>query len=145
MRNPTKLSGSSALAELFCVDPKAVSEYWPHVKHLIQRAISRTDLNCFCDIEDAVLNGDDLLWIVWDGKKVLCAATTSLTITEMSKVCILTACGGEDMNQWIPLFSQIEAYAKAEKCKSVRIYGRRGWQRVLPEYHVKHVILERPL
>jgi hypothetical protein len=133
------------LAELVCVDPKHVNEAWPHVKHLIQRAISRTDLSCFCDVEDAVLNGDDLLWIVWDGKKVLCAVTTSLTRTEHSKVCTLTACGGEDMRQWLPLFAKIEAYAKAEGCAFVRIYGRKGWQRVLEGYSVKHVILERPL
>lgn len=135
----------SALADLVCVDPKRINEVWPHVKHLIERAIKRTDLSCFRDIEDEVLSGDGLLWIVWDGTKVKCAATTSLSLTENSKACTLTACGGEGMHEWLPLFAKIEAYAKAEKCTCVRIYGRKGWLRALEGYRVKHVILERPL
>lgn len=135
----------SPSVELLCVDPKRVREVWPHVSHLIRRAVSRTNLCHTRDIEDEVLDGVGLLWVVWDGLSFVCAATTLLIETDNSKVCLITACGGEDMNRWLPLFPKIEAYAKAEGCSCVRIYGRKGWLRVLEGYTTKHVILERPL
>lgn len=136
---------TSASVDLICVDPNEAHKFWPHVKELIRRATLRTNLSHFNDIEDDILFGDGLLWIVWNGRTIECAATTSLIETETSKVCVLTACGGEDMKRWLPLMSKIETYAKEEGCACVRIYGRRGWQRVLDGYEMKHVILEKGL
>lgn len=131
--------------DLICIDPKEAHKFWPHVKELLHKAIRRTNLNHFQDIEFDILCGDGLLWIVWNGKAIECAATTSLVETEAGKACVLTACGGEDMKRWLPLMSKIETYAKDEGCTCVRIYGRKGWQRVLDGYEMKHVILEKGL
>jgi hypothetical protein len=135
----------SSSVELICVDPKRVLEVWPAVRHLITRAVLRTNLSHSSDIEYDTLHGDGLLWLAWDGRTVKAAATTVLTETDAGTVCILTACGGEDMAQWLPLLAKIEDYARAEGCGCVRIYGRKGWARVLPDYRVEHVILERSL
>lgn len=130
---------------LVCVDPKLVHEFWPHAKHLIKSAIDRTGLSDFADIEYDVLCGDQLLWLAWDGKSIEAAATTHLVVTSGTKVCILTACAGQHREQWMPLFEQIEQYAKNEKCSCVRIFGRRGWERVLSGYRVEHIIMEKAL
>ncbi len=135
----------SASVELVCVDPKRVHDVWPHAMELIQRAIKRTNLSHSLDVEYDVLHGDGLLWLAWNGSAIEAAATTSLIETDRDKVCILTACGGEEMRRWLPLMRAIEAYAKAEGCACVRIYGRKGWQRVLDGYQAKHVILEKDL
>jgi hypothetical protein len=134
-----------ASVELICVDPKRVHEIWPHVAHLIHRAVKRTNLSHFSDIADDVLHGNGLLWIAWDGRAVKAAATTSLIRTERELVCVLTACGGDDMRLWLPLLAKIEAYAKAEGCARIRIYGRKGWLRVLDGYRIDHVILGKAL
>lgn len=131
-------------AELVCVDPKRIHEFWPHAREMIRKAILRTNLSHFQDIEYDILSGDGLLWLAWDGK-IEAAATTSLIETDTDKVCVLTACGGEDMTHWISLISGIEAYAKSEGCACVRIYGRKGWGRVLEGYDVQHVVMEKPL
>jgi hypothetical protein len=131
--------------ELICVAPDRVHEFWPHVSDLIHRAIRRTNLSHSQDIDFDVLNGDGLLWIAWNGSSVEAAATTSLIETDAEKVCVLTACGGEDMGRWLGLLSQIEDYAKAEGCSRVRIFGRKGWVRVLERYRIRNVILEKEL
>ena len=41
--------------------------------------------------------------------------------------------------------SRIEGWARAEGAALVRIYGRKGWARVLKNYHVSNVVLERRL
>jgi hypothetical protein len=131
--------------ELICVAPDRVHEFWPHVSDLIHRAIRRTNLSHSQDIDFDVLNGDGLLWIAWNGRTVEAAATTSLIETDAEKVCVLTACGGENMRRWIDLLGQIEDYAKAEGCSRVRIFGRKGWVRVLERYRIRNVILEKEL
>jgi hypothetical protein len=131
--------------ELICVAPDRVHEFWPHVSDLIHRAIRRTNLSHSQDIDFDVLNGDGLLWIAWNGSAVEAAATTSLIETDAEKVCLLTACGGKDMRRWLGLLGQIEDYAKAEGCSRVRIFGRKGWVRMLERYRIRNVILEKEL
>ena len=78
-------------------------------------------------------------------ERVEAAVATILINSEIGKVCIITVCGGSDMKRWLPLIGLIEAYAKREGCKRVRIYGRKGWLRVLKGYEEKHVIMDRAL
>lgn len=117
---------------------------------MILSAIKRTNLSDPADIEYDILNGDQLLWlaiaqITADVKIIEAAAATSLVEISGETVCIITACGGENMANWLPLFAHIETYAKNEGCDRVRIYGRRGWSRVLDGYHVEHVVMERQI
>jgi hypothetical protein len=132
---------------LVCVDPARIDEFWPHVRELIRRAIWRGDLDAFGPIEHAVRVGNALLWIVWDthARKIIAAAVTELTVAMRRKVCVIIACAGERMPRWLPLIEGIEKYARAEGCAAVRIVGRKGWARVLPDYRVHRVVLERKL
>jgi hypothetical protein len=128
------------MVELVCVDPERVHEFWPYAKDLILSAILRTGLSEPTVIERDILSGHQLLWLAWDGA-IQAAASTHLA----NNVCTVTACGGANLNEWLPLFAQIEQYAKNEGCRCVRIYGRKGWLRVLKGYEAKHVIIERRL
>jgi hypothetical protein len=61
-------------------------------------------------------------------------------------VCTLTACSGISASAGFHLFARIEKYAKDEGCSTMRLYGRKGWERVLENgYRVEHVILEKAL
>ncbi len=118
--------------------------FWPHVAPLLKAAIERTNLCRFQDIEDDVLDGDGLLWLAWSDQ-LDAAATTSLQRMEHGLVCVLTACGGSDMKQWLPLLQGIEKYARNEGCTSLRIFGREGWRRALEGYDVTNIVLEKAL
>jgi hypothetical protein len=134
-------------AELLCVDPKRIHEIWPHVAPLLRRAIARTGLSAFADIEQDILRGNALLWLAVGGEggatAIEAAASTSLQQTDGGKVCIITACAGADMARWLPLINHIEAYAKEEGCRCVRIFGRKGWLRVLEGYRATSVVLDK--
>ena len=127
------------MIDLVCVDPKNVHDIWPQASGLIKAAIERTGLSDFAEVEAQVLKGDQLLWLALSDH-IEAAATTHLS----RGVCTLVACSGHHMDRWLPLLAEIEKYARAEGCK-MRIYGRLGWQRVLKNYRVEHVILERQL
>jgi hypothetical protein len=129
-----------ASPSLICVDPARIDEFWPHVEPLIHAAIDRTQLTAFEDIEKAVLKGQQLLWLAFDGQ-IEAAVTTQL----YHGACIVTACGGVNRERWLPLFEKIEQYAKDEGCTKMRIYGRKGWERVLDGYKTNYVIIEKEL
>ena len=135
----------SASAELICIDPARVAEFWPHVRGMILGAIERCGLSDPRDVEISILSGGSLLWIAWNGATIEAAASTQITAVNSDKTCTLVACGGTDRRRWLPMLRKLEIYAKAEGCSRVRIIGRRGWSRILESYAVKHVILERPL
>lgn len=126
--------------DLVCVDPEKIFDFWPFARPLIKAALERTRLSNIEDIEADVLEGKQLLWLAWSDH-IEAAATTQL----VSGVCILTACSGHDRERWLPLFAKIEKYAQDECCSTMRIFGRKGWERVLDGYHVEHVILEKDL
>jgi hypothetical protein len=136
-------------AELVCVDPKRVHEIWPAVAPLLRQAIARTGLSAFGDIERDVLAGNALIWIAVSGEgsrlAIDAAASTCLQHTDTGKVCVLTACAGANLSRWLPLISGIEKYARNEDCTCVRIFGRKGWLRVLEGYRAKQIILDREL
>lgn len=124
--------------EALCVDPKRIQEVWPHVRHFIRSAIERVGISRFQDIEDDVLDGLSLLWIGWDGQRIVSAGVTELS----GGVCVLVAYGGERHDH---LLTTIENYARAEGCERMRILGRKGWLRVLKDYRQPWIILERQL
>jgi len=128
------------LVDLICVDPDRIFDFWPHARPLIKAAIDETELSDFSEVERQVLDGDQLLWLAWSGR-IEAAATTHLA----NRVLTIVACSGHQRERWLPLFNQIEDYARKEGCRAVRIFGRKGWERVLDGYRAEYVVLEKAL
>lgn len=131
--------------ELVCIDPEQVRSIWPMAAPLLRRATAETGLSTFAAIERDILVGASLLWVAWNGSAIEAAASTSLQQTDAGKVCVITACAGTDMKRWLPLIRGIEAYAQAEGCRCVRIFGRKGWARVLAGYRQTYAIIDKYL
>ncbi len=130
-------------AELLCVDPKQNEKFWPYVEPLLRPAIENVGLSDFDEFRSEILRGDALVWIAFDRGKIKSAASTVLQKVGPAKVCVLTACGGHGMNEWLPLIEKIEAFAKAEGCASMRIFGRPGWLRALDGYRKTAIVIEK--
>jgi hypothetical protein len=134
-----------ASASLHCIPPQLAREIWPLVRDKLYAAVRRTDLSHSVDIARDVLHGDGVLWLACDGQEIEAAAVTLLTRTDRHLVCLITALGGSNMERWLPLLSQIEDWARAEGAALVRVMGRPGWARVLKDYQISNVVLERAL
>jgi len=128
----------------FLIPPEYVSQFWPHVKNLIYSAFQRGGLGSFSAVEGDTLAGRALLWLAWDGK-LHGVAITQIQQTEFEKSCVILACGGTGISEWLPLLETLERYAKSEGCKVIRLFGRKGWMKKLPMYKQKHIVLERQL
>lgn len=44
--------------------------------------------------------------------------------------CTIVACGGKNLDLWKHFIKDVEDWARELGCKSIRIYGRRGWARL---------------
>lgn len=132
------------MADLVCVPPDDVLRVWPHVRELIVDAAKRGAGDIF-SIESGVLNGPDLLWLAWDGEKILAAAVTSLGIANNDKICTIVACGGDEWSRFGHLIEGLEKFAKDEGCKAIRINGRPGWLRALNGYRALQVTIEKAI
>lgn len=135
----------SVSAELHCIPRQLAREIWPMVKEQLFSAVRRTDLSHTLDIERDILEGDGLLWLICDGKTIEAAGATLLVNTDRHLVCLITALGGSNREKWLPLLHQIEDWARAEGAALVRIVGRLGWVRVLKDYRVSNIVLEKSL
>lgn len=106
----------------------------------MKRAIDRGFSN-FAVIERDVLSGLSLLWLIVDKGQIKAAVVTGL----FGDACEIIATAGTDAKSWIHLIDGIEKYARDEGKSRVRIIGRRGWARLLPQYKQTSIILERRL
>ena len=133
------------MAEAVCVDPKQVSEIWPKVSELVRVAMMRGGLGSYAEVQKDVMSGRALLWLAVEDKEFKGVAVTTLEKTEWNKSCLITACGGSNIEQWIDCIGRIEDFARDEGCDRVLIFGREGWIRWLPAYRPMRVVLERKL
>jgi hypothetical protein len=135
----------SALAELSCVDPAQVSKIWPHVSHLIRRAMERGGMGRFADVERDVLHANAYLWLAVESGSVLAAAVTQVTQEKDHRLCTIVACGGHDWTRWGALIEGLETYARAENCRRMEIVGRPGWLKRLPDYRLAKIVIRKEL
>ena len=93
---------------------------------------------------DACFTGNSQLWLVWsDERGAECAVVTS--VMPQIKVCLIKACGGRGRQHWLGLLDEIEKWAKELGCTKMRLYGRRGWSRVLADYRVTRLVMDKEL
>lgn len=147
---PTTLRaiGHSALsqsAKAIFIPHKNIASFWDKAAPWIKNAMERGDMGTFATVQADVFSGHASLWLVWDEPVVLGAAVTQIIEQDNRLICMIVACGGEDAGSWVHLIAEIEKYAKAHECELMRIVGRKGWMRVLPDYKESRVILEKAL
>lgn len=130
---------------LVAVPPERSSEAWPLAEKYVQAASEKTGFTELSDVHLQVLLGNAILWLAADGVKVIGAGVTRLIEDRGGLACEIFVWGADDQKKCAPLVKTIETYAKAEGCASVRLAGRRGWARQLPDYSMAAIILEKAL
>src|SRR5262245_59623085 len=139
------MSSPPPKCNLVCINPDVIMHAWPLVDDFIESAMHKTNLSDFSSVERDVLGGKALLWMAWAGKDIKAAAVTQISKANGHKYCTIIACGGNGREDWLELIHGLEDYAQREGCAAMRIFGRCGWSRVLPDYKIVGHITERTL
>jgi hypothetical protein len=130
--------------ELVCIPPQDVWKIWQgHVEAMVDSGFAAFDVPMPEDIVEQLRSGTRLLWVAVQGDRIIAAMLTQLFPMRSGLVCKALECGGEKMSTWLKLRKGIEEYAKREGCGRVIVEGRPGWARLLPDYRMIGVTLEK--
>ncbi len=107
----------------------AIGYILPQVEQYIRAAHDRPcDETADTVIQD-LFTGDALLWVAHNGAGIKAAAVIRLLVVpNKRKICHIVCCGGVDMDEWIDCLSDIEKFARKNRCAVVRVSGRPGWK-----------------
>lgn len=117
---------------------------WPDARSFILPALARSRDFAEADVTEALAKGQANLWIGED-EAIRCAVVTRVHKTARGRVCEIWLMGGKDRADWLHFIDEIEAMARANGCVAMEIVGRPGWRRVLPDYRLSAVVIEKVL
>lgn len=126
-------------ADLCQIPIENVLEVWPLADEFIKAGCAHSELEPGQLLADT-LSGNTQLWFAWSDH-LEAAAITRVDVPR----CILMVCAGKGMDNWLGLLDGIEQWAALNKCTSMRIYGRKGWARKLPDYRITRFVLDKDL
>lgn len=94
----------------------------------------------------ALFSKDAQLWIGATKDEIQVACITELVRRGGCLYCNIWLTGGKGVNNWLYFLETIEAWAKERGCDGMLIdRGRKGWQRLLPEYKIKTISLVKEI
>ena len=131
--------------KLICVPPDRASEAMPLAKTHIEEALERTDISKPEIVVEDILSGRALLWLAAEGTNVVGAGVTQLIEGRQGKICEIVAWGAHEQSKCAKLLGVIHKYASDEKCSLVRLIGRKGWAKRLPDYKIRALIMEKAI
>lgn len=72
-----------------------------------------------------------------------CIVTRIITARSGKRVVQALLAGGEDRRLWQrPIVERLKQFTADENCQALRIVGRKGWERIYPEFKVDQIVLE---
>jgi hypothetical protein len=109
-------------------------EFWPLVKHEVERAFRgnfhRLDLD---DVELALKEKRMQLWAIHDGG-VKCVIVTQIVNYYKCKAVRVLTVTGIDHKEWLQLgFDTLMAWGKENGCSLMEMQGRKGWEKPLKQ------------
>ena len=104
-----------------------------------------TDNRCTLEnVYDNLMSGEWSLLSINDNDKPVVLATVSYIYYPNSTSFNLILLAGA-LNKQYDLMVQLEDIARSNGCDEIEISGRKGWQRVLPDYEFSHITLRKSL
>lgn len=120
-----------------------IDEVGPLIKRATDRSGGRWRVQ---DVVDSILSGEQHLWVAFDDEKIWAAITTRVSHYPRMKMLDVIMCGGERMNEWLPLLlERLDKWKIDLDCVGLETSGRIGWVKRLKPYGWKHAfaVLEK--
>lgn len=115
------------------------------ILHWLKVALSKAPENNIETVLAGIIKGDYLLWLAKKEDEIVGVVTTEVLQHPEYMVMCIELLGGMDIKEWVDTISTIENQAKGFGCKSIEIYGRPAWKKLLPEYKTERIILTKEL
>jgi hypothetical protein len=117
------------------LSPNEVLRFWPQIEPDIVKALEHSvnELTSF-DVCKQALDGRIHVWLIIDNQhKIVCTTTTRYLNYPSHKALQIITCtaSGRKWKEFFEHHRAIEDFAKQSGCSSIKVWGRKGWQRQL--------------
>lgn len=114
---------------------------WPRVEKALQKAIETQREWPTKDLFDQLRGQRMQLWVVpWD-----VVVVTQIQTYPGARICMIVLCGGENLETHMQDLGAIETWAKSLGCDEMRLQGRKGWNRIYPDYEPIATVMRKML
>jgi hypothetical protein len=133
-------------ANFFAIQPTDVDAVRPWLEPFLTEFAAKTALVGPEDVISQAKRADCQLWTYHDGQKFRGVVATRIHQTTIGRMCSLWVCIGLDADElMLGVHDEIETWARGIGCYALEIVGRAGWQKKLPGYTRKAIVLEKLL
>ena len=133
-------------ANVFTVRPEDVEAVRAWLDPFLAQFETKTFLVSTEDVIRQAKNRDCQLWSYHDGQNFRGVVATRVHETSLGRLCSIWVCIGLNAGELMEgMHGEIERWARDIGCYAIEIVGREGWQRKLPGYTRKAVVLEKLL
>jgi hypothetical protein len=137
------MSGSG---NVFALGADQIEVFWPYLEPHLKRVERETATVSVEGLKALALNCEAQVWGVQDARgNITGACITRVYETPNGRFCTVFVAAGILMPALPEGIALIEDWARGLGCRAIEIIGRRGWQRVLPGYEPRAVVLEKNL
>lgn len=119
-----------------------VEEKWADVESKIEAALEYSQGEHTLDtIHDGLLARAMQLWLaVTDADDIVTVGVTEIHVYPSGlRICYIVLVAGSRFDDWKHMIELIGSWAREQGADTIRIHGRPGWLRKLPELGFKHV------
>jgi hypothetical protein len=115
------------------------------IEHYLRKALTKASEYSLRDILKSIYDGISVLWLIRDGENIVGSFTVKVYEYPESKILMLHLLGGDKIEEWLHLLSEVEDYGRDLGCDLVEMHGRYAWKKLLPDYTSDRIILNKVL
>lgn len=130
---------------MYSVPSTDIEEVWPDILPLVESAIPYAYGDYVADDFLKASKSAEMQCYIVAEDKIKCVVFTEYCQYPQQKVCMITLCAGHDMKDWVQYIERIATFAKKEQCQVLEIFGRAGWEKVLPDFKKTAIRLRREI
>ena len=96
------------------------------------------------NVIDKLSNGSWQCWVAYFGTDLKASVVTRIMVAPSGKKLLdAILAGGDDRKIWQrPIVERLKDFMREEKCEAFQLLGRKGWERVYPEFKVEQIVME---
>ena len=136
------------LVDLIPVPEAHLDTFGPLAEPWLAKACARDAEWDLAELKAGIAEKRFQLWVCWDSAARRCvgAGVTRVSVNKRGeRIAHDVVFAGEETDRLLALLARLEELFRARGCVRLRISGRKGWARKLPQYRLVAVALEKAL
>jgi hypothetical protein len=112
-----------------------ITTLWPRLEPLVERALSRSRDYTLDEVHQSLRAERRQIFATWPELDTICI--TSIERRPAAKVLIIWWKAGLLHDDWRDMLLATENWGRSLGCSRIEFRGRKGWERLLPDYRTE--------